>query len=392
MFTLIKGAQVYAPKHLGKVDVLFAGTQVLAIEPNITLDSNLHFDTINAQGMILTPGFVDSLVHITGGGGEAGFASRTPEMQLTDASTSGITTVVAALGTDSSSRSLHNLIAKAKGLKEEGLNVFCHSGSYHLPAKTLTDSLTNDIMYIDEFIGVGEVAIADHRSSQPTMQQLAEVASQSRVAGMLSGKSGTVSIHIGPSKEGLELLFEVADKTDIPIKQFYPTHMNRNSDLVMQGIKFCKQGGVIDFTTSTTDHDLAHGELAAAEALAFCLSHGVNDTQLTMSSDGHASLPIFNEENELIGMDIGKESSLLDSFVQAVQVFNVSIEQALMSITSNPAKVLGLDKGTLKVGGDADLILIDEKSLIPQEVWSNGKHLVSKQQAISKGMFEHISR
>ena len=55
-----------------------------------------------------------------------------------------------------------------------------------------------NIMYIEEFIGVGEVAISDHRSSQPTVQQLAELAAEAKVAGMLSGKKGTVSIHVGP--------------------------------------------------------------------------------------------------------------------------------------------------------------------------------------------------
>ena len=172
-------------------------------------------------------------------GGEAGFASRTPEMNLTDATLSGTTTVVAALGTDSSSRTLTNLVAKAKGLKEQGLNVFCHTGSYHLPAKTLTHSITDDIMYIEEFIGVGEVAISDHRRSQPTVQQLAELAAEAKVAGMLSGKKGTVSIHVGPVDSHLTILHQVAEQSDIKLKQFYPTHMNRNKALLDAGIHFC---------------------------------------------------------------------------------------------------------------------------------------------------------
>lgn len=188
MLTLIQGANVYAPTYLGTQDVLIGGGKIIAIDENIILDSSVLVKRIDGKNKLVTPGFVDSLVHITGGGGEAGFASRTPEMNLTDATLSGTTTVVGALGTDSSSRTLTNLVAKAKGLKEQGLNVFCHTGSYHLPAKTLTHSITDDIMYIEEFIGVGEVAISDHRSSQPTVQQLAELAAEAKVAGMLSGK------------------------------------------------------------------------------------------------------------------------------------------------------------------------------------------------------------
>ncbi|KKL05726.1 hypothetical protein LCGC14_2603140, partial [marine sediment metagenome] len=276
MLTLIRGANLYTPSPQGQMDVLIAGSKVIDFRTEIKLESNTEVKIIDGRGSILAPGFVDSLVHITGGGGEAGFTSRTPEMNLTDATLAGITTVIAALGTDSSSRTLTNLVAKAKGLKELGLNVFCHTGSYHLPAKTLTGSITNDLMYIDEFIGVGEVAISDHRSSQPTVQQLAELAAEAKVAGMLSGKKGIISIHVGPIDSHLDILHDVHNSTDISLSQFYPTHMNRNKALLDAGIDFCKAGGTIDFTTSTTEYDLAHGEYAAARALAYCLEHGVD--------------------------------------------------------------------------------------------------------------------
>ena len=388
MLTLIRGASLYTPSPLGKMDVLIAGTKVIDFQPHIKLDSNINVKQIDATGCILTPGFVDSLVHITGGGGEASFASRTPEMNLTDATLHGITCVVAALGTDSSSRTLTNLVAKAKGLKELGLNVFCHTGSYHLPAKTLTGSVTNDIMYIEEFIGVGEVAISDHRSSQPTVQQLAELAAEAKVAGMLSGKKGIISIHVGPIDSHLTILHEVGNSTDIALSQFYPTHMNRNKALLDAGIDFCKAGGSIDFTTSTTEYDLAHGEYVAASALAYCLEHGVDATKLTMSSDGHASLPIFDDSFNLLGLEVGKEASLHTSFMQAVHEYGVSIEHALMAITSNPAQVLGLNKGTIRIQGDADLVLLDEKTLSTKHVWSNGKLMVEQGEAIVKGPFE----
>ena len=388
MLTLIKGADVFAPSPLGIQDVLIAGTKIVDIQPEITIDTYQRITTVDGTHCILAPGFVDSLVHITGGGGEAGFASRTPEMNLTDATQYGTTTVIAALGTDSSSRTHSNLIAKAKALKEHGLNVYCHTGSYHLPAKTLTDSITSDLMYIDEFIGVGEVAISDHRSSQPTVQQLAELAAEAKVAGMLSGKKGTVSIHVGPVETHLSLLHEVDKLTDISLAQFYPTHMNRNIDLLNAGIQFCKAGGTIDFTTSTTEYDLAHGEYSAAHALAYCLENKVDPTKLTMSSDGHASLPIFDKSFNLLGLEVGRESTLHCSFVEAVQKFNVSIEHALMAVTSNPAQILGINKGVIKQNADADLVLLNKTTLAPTECWSKGIHMVSKGKAIVKGAFE----
>ena len=388
MLTLIRNCNLYSPEPCGVNDILIGGGKILNIAPKIDLQSNCDIDEIDASHCIAAPGFVDSLVHITGGGGEAGFASRTPEMNLSDATLAGITTVVAALGTDAVSRTHTDLIAKAKGLKEEGLNVYCYTGSYHLPAKTLTGDIDKDIMFIDEIIGLGEVAIADHRGSQLSAHELARVAAQSRVAGMLSGKRGTVSIHVGPSDEHLQLLHDVADSSDVPLSQFYPTHMNRNLDLLKSGIHFCSQGGTIDFTTSTTQYDLDHGEVAAAEALAYCLDQGVAANKLTMSSDGHASLPIFDKHNELVGLEVGKESSLLASFVDAVHAHGVSLEHALMAVTSNPADILGIDKGRLSIGADADLVLLEQQSLSPLHVFSRGQHMVADGVAIKKGMFE----
>ncbi|MCG9759696.1 MULTISPECIES: beta-aspartyl-peptidase [unclassified Pseudoalteromonas] len=387
MLTLIKNVELFTPKKLGKRDVLFAGGKILAIEEKIELNSSIEFSLIDGSSFLLTPGFVDALVHFSGGGGEAGFASRTPQMNLTDATKHGITTVIGALGTDDVSRTHTDLVAKAKGLKQEGLNAFCHTGSYHLPIKTLGHSIRHDIMYIDEIIGVGEVAIADHRGTQPSAKALASVAAEARTAGLLSGKRGTVSIHVGTGVEHLQLLHEVAQSTEIPLNQFYPTHMNRNAELLTAGIAFCKAGGTIDFTTSTTEYDLANGELAAAEALAYCLDKGVNPQQLTMSSDGHASLPIYNVQNELVGFEVGSESSLLSSFQQAVQQFGVPIELALQSITANPAHILGLDKGKLYVGGDADLVLLDAATLTPHSVWCNGKKMLEAHQPLETGFF-----
>jgi beta-aspartyl-dipeptidase (metallo-type) len=387
MLTLIKGATVFAPTPLGCKDVLLAADKIIAIEDSIRLDASVPVQIIDAKDKILMPGLVDSLVHLSGGGGEAGFSSRTPEMPVSSAFAAGITTVVGALGTDDISRTHADLFAKAKGLREEGLNAFVHTGSYHVPIKTLGHSISHDIMYINECIGVGEVAIADHRGRQPTVTELAKIAAEARTAGILSRKRGTVSVHVGSGKERLNILHDVANSSDIPLNQFYPTHINRNSDLLMAGIEFARAGGVIDFTASTTAYDLAHGELAAAEALAYCLEKGISSNQLTMSSDGHASLPIYDESNRLVGFEVGQEISLLHSFKQAVQEFSVPLEVAIKSVTANPATILGLPKGEVMHGGDADLLLLCRSTLEVTDVWCLGKLVMQDTQLINKGFF-----
>lgn len=376
---LFKNAQVYAPMYLGKKDVLLGGGRIIAIEDSIEFSSQPFINVIDATGLLLTPGFVDSLVHITGGGGEGGYTTRTPEMHINDAIKGGVTTVIGVLGTDAQTRSLENLLAKAYALEEQGLSVFCYTGSYHYPMVTITQSIKHDIMLIDKFIGVGEVAIADHRSSQITSQEMARLTSEARVAGMLAGKVGIISVHVGDEPSKLKLLEQVINQFDIPITQYYPTHINRSKALLASGIEFALKGGFIDFTTSTTAQIIEQGEVPAAESLALALEKQVPISQLTMSSDGNASLPVFDTKGNLIDLQVGKVSSLHQAMVDAVTLFNVPMELALASITQSPANILRLaQKGRVAVGMDADINLLNADSLAVHAVYCKGSLVFSE--------------
>jgi beta-aspartyl-dipeptidase (metallo-type) len=373
---------------MGTVDILIANNAIACIDANIAINESL-VDVIDGSGLIALPGLVDSLVHISGGGGEGGFHTRTPQMSLTEASLHGVTTVIGALGTDATTRTLPDLVAKAKGLNIEGISAYCYTGSYHLPARTITGSVTDDIALIDCMIGVGEVAIADHRAAEPTVQALAEVAAQARTGGMISGKAGIVYIHTGDGKRQLSVLHDVVNDTDIPASQFYPTHINRNQSLLDAGITWTRAGGVIDMTTSTNEQFIEEGEIPAAQAIAYCLSQGVPASQLSMSSDGNASLPVFNENGALVGLEVGKVGSLFTAFKALVLEHNVSLKNAISVVSTTPASKLKLhQKGKIKVGSDADLVLCDKASLDIVHVLAKGKQLVKDSTAVVKGTFE----
>lgn len=371
MITLIENAEVFSPEAQGQQQVLVAGQRINAVGDAINIQGDA-LQRINAAGCFLVPGLVDSLAHIIGGGGEGGFRTRTPELNADDAFASGVTTLVGVLGTDSITRTLTNLLAKAHALTEEGLNCYCHTGSYQIPVRTLFPTISEDLLLIDKFIGVGEVAIADHRSSQPTPDELKKLAAEARVGGMLSGKAGIVSVHVGPAAAGVSLLLDVAASSDIPLTQFYPTHMNRNQQLVEQGFAFLQAGGWIDFTTSTTAQELAAGEVQCAKALQQAWQSGLDCSRITFSSDANASLPLFDDKQQFIGLGIGRIGSLLEEVVAAIRL-GVPVPVALSVATVNPARVLKLPhKGEIAAGKDADLVLLDKTTLTVRAVMSRG--------------------
>ena len=383
MMRLIQNIDVYAPQHLGKKDVLTVHDKIVKIAdagtiPVLTLFPELEI--VDGTGKILTPGFIDCHVHVLGGGGEGGFANRTPEAAMEGLTKFGVTTVVGCLGTDGIGRDMCALVAKTKGLNEQGMTAYCYTGSYQIPVRTLTDSITKDIMMIQEIIGTGEIAISDHRSSQPTFEEFARVAADTRLGGVLSGKAGIINVHLGDSLRCMDLIERVIDETEIPASQFLPTHVNRNEMLFRKAITYALKGGAVDFTgNEDIDYwETICDEVRVCNGMKRMLDAGVNPNRITISSDGQGSLPIYNKQGEFLGMGVGQSSCLLKEVKECVERTDIPLEIALSAITSNPAETLNLKgKGKIEEGNDADLCILDQKLQIT-EVIAKGKTVYTK--------------
>jgi len=235
MFKLISQVKVLSPEDQGVKDILIAGEKIAAIEePRKIKIEGLEVELIDGSGLVAMPGFIDPHVHILGGGGEGGPATRAPEIRVEDCAVGRVTTVIGCLGTDSITRHLSSLLAKARALEIEGLSTWIYAGAYSLPAPAITGSVRSDLVLIDKVIGAGEIALSDHRSSQPAYEEFLELVAECRVGGLLGGKAGIAHFHLGDGSRGLDYLFRMIKETEIPATQVIPTHTSRNRYLFEQ--------------------------------------------------------------------------------------------------------------------------------------------------------------
>ena len=385
MIKLLKNAFVYAPAPLGKMDVLIVGEKICRIDDRIEGYEGLpDVEVFELEGKTLVPGYIDMHVHITGGGGEQGPASRVPESRLSVFTSNGITTVLGLLGTDGITRSVENLVAKARALTEEGITAYCLTSSYGYPPITVTGSVEKDIMMIPPMIGV-KVAVSDHRSSNPTGEDLIALATAARRAGLLSGTAGLVTMHMGSGRGRLNPIFHVLDHSDVPAKNLLPTHMLRSPGLMDDGAELVRRGGYMDCTAGSDDQDM---EVNAGLLYELLGREGVTADHVTLSSDAFGSQPRFNEQGECIGLTYASPK-YLHKTIQSLVRRGMALEEALKLLTSTPAVLLGKEevKGCVAAGADGDLLVLDENLEI-DSVFARGKTAVWQGEVVMKGRFE----
>lgn len=374
MLTLLKVAKIHAPEALAASDILFAHDRIAALGAELSVPEGWPVEVVEAPALTAVPGFIDQHVHATGGGGEGGFATRAPEVAVEAIARQGITTIVGVLGTDSISRSPADLLAKVRALRAEGLDAYMYTGAYRVPPPTLTGDIQRDLNWIPEVIGVGEIAISDHRSSQPSQDEIARLVADARVGAMLAGKRGICHFHLGDGVRGLEILRRLLSETEIPVDQVIPTHVNRNRRLLEDAADYAR---TFQATVDVTAFDGPAGDgYSGYDGVKALLERGVSSARITMSSDCNGSLPTFDANGDLVSMAVATNVPLLDDWRRLVLDGVLDLESALGLISGNVARVLGLAgrKGRIAKGFDADVTLVDE-ALRPRMTFARGRCL-----------------
>lgn len=375
---LLKNCDLWSPEHLGRRDVFVAGGKIVAVEPELAIDFP-GLETIDLKGAKLVPGLIDQHIHVTGGGGEGGWQSRCPELVFSELVRAGVTTFLGVSGTDSMSRSIENLLAKVRGLAAEGASGWMWTSNYAFPPTTITRDVKTDLFAIPEVLGV-KIALGDHRSSWPTTDELLRLASEVRIAGMLTGKVGFVHVHLGDHSTAFDLM-EACIATGIPAKHFRPTHTGRHPEVFRRACEFAKAGGIMDITTGGGNY-LG----TAAETLRAALAAGVPAERITLSSDGHGSMPRFNDAGEMVGLAVGLINCNKETIGELAK--DLGLETALRFMTTNVAHALNLtEKGAIVPGADADMLVVDD-AFEPQWVFMRGRIAMREGELLMKGAFE----
>ena len=386
MLKLLTNARVFAPEELGIRHVLVAAGRIVSVSENREELSTAGVEVVDLEGARLVPGFIDGHAHVTGGGGESGFSSRVPPLALGRFTTAGVTSVVGVLGTDDTTRDTRGLLAQTRGLREEGMGAWCHTGGYHVPPVTLTGSVRDDIVFLDPVIGVGELALSDHRSSQPTLDELLRVASDAHVAGMIAGKAGIVHLHLGDGERGLDLVRQALETSELPPRVFNPTHINRRKALFEESLDIATRGCTVDITAFPVEE--GEDAWAADVALTRYLDSGAPAGNITISSDGGGCLPVFDEQGEMLSMDIGRPSTLATTLADLLNA-GMPLDVALPAFTSNVAKILKFsDRGRVAEECQADFLVLDDDHGIRDVMIGGIWHVRHGKQQVF-GQFEH---
>ena len=387
---LIKNAHLVDPvnKIDGRRDILIQGTRIARVENKL---SDASAKIIDAQGKIVMPGLVDMHVHLR----EPGREDKETILSGTSAALKGgVTSCLVMPNTEPAMDSPANIKLLKKVIKQTArMNVF-------IAAALTKERQGLQAVNISSLKKEGALAFSDDGSSVDSDKVFLDVAKQARKAKSLiichsedTALSAGGTVNLGPvsTRMGLKGISRQSEyervERDIQLaskaaSRVHIAHVSCAESVEI--IRRAKKKGVA-VTAETAPHYFALTESAVLgfdtskkmnpplrrkedlEAIKQGLKNGVLDA---IASD-HAPHTENEKDIEFEYAEfgtIGLETELSASITYLITPGILTWSDLVCKLSLNPSRILGLDKGNLAPGKDADLIIVD-----PNKQWTVGK-------------------
>ncbi|MDD4909217.1 MAG: dihydroorotase [Candidatus Omnitrophica bacterium] len=383
---LIKNGRVVDPAN--KVDavrdVLAENGRIAGVAENIRANSA---KVIDAAGKIVLPGLVDMHVHLREPGRED---KETVASGTKAALKGGVTSVLAMPNTTPSIDSAENVSFLKEIIKSTAsANVFIAAAiTKGREGKELTD--------IAELKKLGIAAITDDGSSLDPDKLMLEALKKAKANGMLAichcedkklsnhgcVNSGIISTRMGLKGISRESEYKRVERDiDLAAKAGSAVHIAHISCREsVEMIRRAKKNGA-KVTCDVTPH---HFSLTEEAVLGFdanfkmnpplrskedvsAIREGLRDGTIDAIASDHA--PHTENEKEIeferaeFGV-IGLETELAAAITELLDQGILDWPGLVEKMALNPARILGIDKGTLSIGRDADIVIVD-----PDKAW-----------------------
>ena len=396
MKILIKNGRVIDPvNNLDEVsDILVDGSKISKVAKNIKVEAD---NIIEADGKIVIPGCVDMHVHLR----EPGREDKETICSATKAALhGGITTVLAMPNTDPAIDSLENIkLLKDAISKSTKANVFiCAAITKFRQGKELVD--------VAGLKKNGAVAISDDGASVDSdelMLEALECAQEAKIPVICHSEdkklsdSGVVNLGFTSTRLGLKGISKeseykrvardigLAEKIGVPI---HIAHVSCKESLEI--IARAKKKGV-KVTCETAPHYFTFNEemvlgfdanfkmnppLRSKEDVA-AIREGLASGIIDVIASDHAPHTENEKEIEFERAEFGVtglETELAVAITELIGGGILSWSKLIEKMAINPSRILGIDKGSLGPGKDADITIVS-----PEKEW-----IVKKDNFLSK--------
>ncbi len=378
---LIQNGRVIDPANQRDeiADVLIRDGKIAGIERGISADG---VEIVDAAGKVVSPGFIDMHVHLR----EPGFEGKeTIESGTRAAAAGGFTSIIPMANTDpviDTAADIKFILERARSnavvnvfpiaavtMEQKGEKIVEFGDLVHAGAIGFSDDghpiMNNDIMRRAlEYCAMFNVPILDH------CQDL-------DLSGVGVMREGAVSTRLGlkgipPVAESIQVARDVA-LAEYTGAQVHIQHIsNYRSLALLQGAKV-RQAQVTcevtphhltmtdeDVCTYDTNYKMAPplGTEKDRQALLAALANGLIDCIATDHAP-HSQMDKDKVFDEAPFGVIGMEAAFPIVYTELVGKKVLTLPQLLEKMTINPARIMHLSKGTLSVGADADVTIMD---------------------------------